>query len=99
MALGIPTVCSPVGVNGEIIADGENGFLAAAEDEWIDKLTRLLRSVHLRGNLGAACRATVEQKYSAVVQAPRVFAVFESVVAAHTETEPAPSFGFDSLNG
>src|SRR4026208_403726 len=44
MALGIPTVCSPVGVNTDIIQDDRNGFIAATEDEWIDKLGRLLRS-------------------------------------------------------
>ena len=28
MALGIPTVCSPVGVNTDIIQDDQNGFIA-----------------------------------------------------------------------
>ena len=37
MALGIPTVCSPVGVNTDIIHDGENGFLATTVDEWVEK--------------------------------------------------------------
>ncbi|HEY0385533.1 MAG TPA: glycosyltransferase family 4 protein, partial [Pyrinomonadaceae bacterium] len=70
MALGIPTICSPVGVNIDIIRDGENGFIAATEDEWIEKLKALLRSVELRRRLGAAGRATVEAEYSARVQAP-----------------------------
>ena len=80
MALGIPTVCSPVGVNTDIIQDNENGFLAMSEAEWIDKLTRLLRSAELRRRLGDAGRATVEQKYSAVIQAPRVYEIFKSVL-------------------
>ena len=42
MALGVPTVCSPVGVNTDIIQDDENGFIAATEDEWVEKLGRLL---------------------------------------------------------
>lgn len=79
MALGIPTICSPVGVNTDIIQDDENGFLAASEAEWIEKLTRLLRSAELRRRLGDAGRATVEQKYSAVTQAPRVYEIFRSV--------------------
>lgn len=99
MALGIPTICSPVGVNGEIISDGENGFLAATEEEWIDKMTRLLQSSRLREKLGRAGRATVEEKYSAAVQAPRVFAVLEAVARAHVQAEPAPSLEFDSLSG
>jgi glycosyltransferase involved in cell wall biosynthesis len=80
MALGIPTVCSPVGVNTDIIQDNENGFLAATEAEWVEKLTRLLREGELRRRLGQAGRATVEEKYSAVTQAPRVYEIFKSVL-------------------
>ncbi len=78
MALGVPTVCSPVGVNSEIIRDGENGLLAASEDEWVETLALLLRSPELRRRLGAAGRATVEQRYSAIVQAPRVYQLIKA---------------------
>ncbi len=81
MALGIPTVCSDVGVNADIIRDGDNGFLAATEEEWVEKLRRLLRSAQLRQQLGRAGRATVEARYAAQVQAPRVYRILESVVA------------------
>jgi glycosyltransferase involved in cell wall biosynthesis len=83
MALGIPTICSPVGVNIDIIRDDRNGFIAATEDEWIEKLKRLLRSTELRSRLGQAGRATVEAQYSALVQAPRVYQILESVVGQH----------------
>ena len=89
MALGTPTICSPVGVNTEIIQDGQNGFIAGTEDEWIEKLSALIRSSELRMRLGRAGRATVEQKYSAEVQAPRVFDIFQSVVAATSRAAPA----------
>ena len=80
MAMGIPTICSPVGVNTDIIQDDQNGFIAATEDEWIEKLTRLLRSAELRQRLGHAGRVTVEEKYSALTQAPKVYEVFKSVL-------------------
>ena len=80
MALGIPTICSPVGVNTDIIHDDQNGFIAGTEDEWVDKLTRLLRSAELRQRLGDAGRVTVEEKYSAITQAPRVYETFKSVL-------------------
>jgi glycosyltransferase involved in cell wall biosynthesis len=80
MALGIPTVCSPVGVNTDIIQDDENGFIAGTEDEWVEKLSRLLRVAELRQRLGQAGRATVEEKYSAITQTPRVYEIFESVM-------------------
>lgn len=80
MALGIPTICSPVGVNTDIIQDDENGFIAGTEDEWVDKLSRLLRSAELRRRLGHAGRVTVEEKYSAITQTPRVYEIFKSVL-------------------
>ena len=64
MALGIPTIMSPVGVNTEIINDGKNGFLADSDDEWIEKLSLLINSMELRKALGNSGRCTVEEKYS-----------------------------------
>ena len=80
MGLAVPAVCSPVGVNSEIIRDGVNGLLASTDDEWVEKLSRLLRSPEERARLGRAGRETVEARYSAAVQAPRVYDVFASVV-------------------
>ncbi len=78
MALGIPTVCSPVGVNSTIIKDGVNGFLADGPEEWIEVLKKLLHSPELRRKIGLAGRKTVENEYSAKVVAPRVAAIFRS---------------------
>jgi glycosyltransferase involved in cell wall biosynthesis len=92
MALGIPTICSPVGVNTEIVRDGENGFIAGTEDQWVERLGRLLRSAELRERMGAAGRATVEQGYSAIAQAPRVYEVFQSVVCGAIEGAAPAAF-------
>ena len=80
MALGIPTVCSPVGVNSSIIQDGENGFLAGDTKEWIEKLKTLIHSAERRQKLAIAGRKTVEENYSAKSQAPRVLQVFQTVI-------------------
>jgi glycosyltransferase involved in cell wall biosynthesis len=64
MAMGIPTVCSPVGVNSEIIQDGVNGYLADSDDEWYEKLSRLVVDSALRARIGEAGRKTVEEKFS-----------------------------------
>lgn len=82
MALGIPTICSPVGVNSTIIKDGVNGFLAESQDEWIERIKRLMQSAKLRRELGRAGRETVEREYSAKAVAPKVLEVFESAVNA-----------------
>jgi len=64
MALEIPTIMSPVGVNSNIIQDGVNGYLASTDKEWVEKLTLLIESKELREKIGQAGRKTVEEKYS-----------------------------------
>jgi glycosyltransferase involved in cell wall biosynthesis len=82
MALGIPPVVSPVGVNSEIVQDGVNGLLATTPDEWKAKLALLLRDRELRQRLGAAARRTVEGKYSAAIQSKRVFDIFNAAASS-----------------
>lgn len=81
MALGKPTVCSPVGVNTVIIQDAENGSIADSKEEWVVKLEELILSSDLRRRLGRAGRETVESQYSARSQAPRVAEIFRSLAA------------------
>ena len=78
MAMNVPAICAPVGVNSQIIQDGENGFLALSGHEWVEKLDLLVRSPELRRRMGKLGRATVEDWYSAKVQAPRVAEIFRS---------------------
>jgi glycosyltransferase involved in cell wall biosynthesis len=80
MALEIPTVMSPVGVNTEIIDDGVNGFLADDEEEWFDKLCRLIESESLRGELGSKSRQTVESRYSVRSQQHRYLSLLSGLV-------------------
>jgi len=70
MACGVPVVASAVGVNREIIQDGVNGFLASTDDEWVEKLGRLLEDPALRRRFGQAGRRTIEERYSLQVHAP-----------------------------
>ncbi len=64
MSLGIPTVCSNVGANRDLIVDGENGFLCLADDEWIEKLGMLINDRILRHTMGSAGRRTVMTGFS-----------------------------------
>jgi glycosyltransferase involved in cell wall biosynthesis len=75
MALGIPAVVSPVGVNAEIVTNGVDGFHASTSDEWVGHLARLIGGPALRARLGAEARRTVETRFSAHVHAPRLAAV------------------------
>jgi glycosyltransferase involved in cell wall biosynthesis len=64
MATGAVAVASPVGVNGDIISHGENGFLPRNDTEWESILSTLLDDAALRHRIALAGRAMVERRYS-----------------------------------
>lgn len=86
MASGIPTVASRVGILPDIIHEGVNGFLAGSTEEWIDRLSRLIRDADLRQQLGKAGRQTMEERFSAALWAPRVREILQSAIAPNHPT-------------
>jgi len=64
MANGIPTLASYTPTNEEVIRDGENGFIAYNENEWIEKLSMLISEPELRRKIGLRGRKLVEERYS-----------------------------------
>jgi glycosyltransferase involved in cell wall biosynthesis len=80
MACGVPVVAAAVGVNREIVEDGVNGFLAATDDEWVEKLARLIADRELRRRFGEAGRRTIEARYALHVHAPTLAATLREVV-------------------
>jgi glycosyltransferase involved in cell wall biosynthesis len=64
MAAAVPPVASAFGEMPHIVRDGENGFLASSEDEWVDKLTALIGDPALRKRLGKAGQKTVVENFS-----------------------------------
>lgn len=72
MACGLPVVASPVGVNVDIVKNGENGFLAGTSQQWESALERLIVDATLRVRMGAIGRRKVEQSYCLQATAPRL---------------------------
>lgn len=72
LAVGLPAVASPVGVNRDILVNGDNGLLASTEEEWFVCLESLCRDPQLRARMGQAGRRTVETRYSLAVWGPRL---------------------------
>lgn len=64
LSAGVPALVSPVGVNNDIIEDGVNGFLCAAEADWEQRLTELIEHRQKIRNMSAHCRQVIEEKYS-----------------------------------
>jgi glycosyltransferase involved in cell wall biosynthesis len=71
LALGIPAVCSPVGVNRDIIHDGVDGLFATSLQDWFPVIDRLLKDSFLRETLGRAGRRRAEEGFSLATHGPR----------------------------
>jgi glycosyltransferase involved in cell wall biosynthesis len=71
MVAGLPVVANPVGVQEEMVQQGENGFLARTTDEWIEAVGRLMADPKLRLRMGAAGRQRVERDFSVQTGAAR----------------------------
>jgi len=84
MAVGLPVVCSPVGINREIVIDRENGFWANNVDEWLDRLGVLIESPELRTRMGEIGRKIVLKKYALKDHAAYLISVLEKMVAEST---------------
>lgn len=80
MACGLPVVASPVGVNGHIVQEGGNGFLADTPQAWVTALAKLLTDATLRQRMGQAGRLRVEQEYCLQVTGPRLADLLRSSV-------------------
>jgi glycosyltransferase involved in cell wall biosynthesis len=76
MALGVPPLVSPVGMNTEVVQHGQNGFVCTTPAEWEASLRQLLANADLRQQLGAAARTTIEQRYSVVANTPNFLGLF-----------------------
>lgn len=88
MSLGIPAICTAVGANREVITHGENGMLAASDDDWRSGIAALVGDRQLRERLGQAGRRTVEERYS-MRRSAELFSrvVRETVGAPHRAEE------------
>ena len=82
MAVGIPSVASPVGINKELIEEGASGFLVDSPQEWIEKISRLIEDQDLRKIMGRRARETVETLYSYEVAAPKFLRTFEDILGS-----------------
>lgn len=72
MACGIPVVVSPVGMNADVLEQGNVGYGASTEEEWIDRLSRLIEEPGLGFDMGKLGREIVVKNYSVQALAPQL---------------------------
>ncbi len=82
LAAGRPCVVSPVGMNREVLAQGEIGLAATSYGEWVAALSAILADRAGAEQLGAAGRALVERRYSLAALAPRLAGLIRDLAAA-----------------
>ena len=64
MALKLPVIASPIGVNKEIITNNYNGLFANSIDEWYSKILHLKDNPNFRNKIGHNGYITVKEKFN-----------------------------------
>ena len=77
--VGVPVVCTPVGVNKDLVEDGVNGYWAMTPEEWEKKLSLLIENSELRERMGREGRRRVLEKYTYQVCAPHLLSILSRV--------------------
>lgn len=78
MAVGIPVIVSPVGMNNEVLALGDCGFAARNCDQWVDAVSACLKDQNIAQSMGLVGRRIIEEKFSQRVIAPLLAAILKS---------------------
>jgi glycosyltransferase involved in cell wall biosynthesis len=77
MAMEIPAVVSPVGVNVEIVSHGIEGYHCTTEDEWFAYLAELIQDSGRRMEMGKLGRKKVIEHYSVASNTSNFLSLFQ----------------------
>ena len=78
--VGVPVVCTPVGINKDLVEDGVNGLWATGPEEWEEKISFLIEHPDLREQMGLAGRRRVLEHFTIQACGPRLYELFQRVV-------------------
>jgi glycosyltransferase involved in cell wall biosynthesis len=76
LALGIPALATPVGVNKNIIDDHINGFLCYDQESWYNSISLLLEEEHIRNQMGKKGREKIAREFSIQANADLFLGLF-----------------------
>jgi hypothetical protein len=91
MAMGLPVVLSPVGMNREVVEHGVSGLFAASEEEWVGAILGLAADRELRARIGRAARAVVERSYSLDRVGAAMVEIIDRLLGRTGGAGPAPA--------
>lgn len=81
MAVGLPVIASPVGMNRDVLEKSEIGFSATSQDQWYEALENLYNNWELQKKLGMSGRQAVEKYYNADIIAEELAVIFRKTAA------------------
>lgn len=82
LAVGVPGIAAPVGVNSEILDGNQNGFAAQSTEEWLAALRTLVGDCDRRRTMGQRGRETVMRRYSIQANYPVLRDALANLVGA-----------------
>ena len=78
--VGVPAVCTPVGVNKDVVREGFNGYFASSPEQWVEKLSLLIEDREKQKTMGLNGRETVFQSFSLAACAPKFYGILHETV-------------------
>lgn len=79
MAVGLPVIVSPVGMNAQVLEMGELGIGAASTNDWVDALEYLYASREHGRRMGVIGRQVVKAHFDLPVVGGKLAAIFKSL--------------------
>ena len=80
MAVGLPVIVSPVGMNNEVLSKGDIGFAVNSDDDWYNAFKTLYNNKKLQNQLGNKGREIIEQYFSAETVSEKIFSILTCIV-------------------
>ncbi|MGC1242424.1 MAG: glycosyltransferase [Chryseosolibacter sp.] len=77
MAMGIPAVLSPVGINRDIVEDGQEGYWCTTPEDWSTRLEELIENNEQRKRMGIMGRKKIAAHYSVASNLARFLSLFQ----------------------
>lgn len=78
MAVGIPVVVSPVGMNNEVLHKGNCGLSAKTKDDWIEAISSIIKDESSFAIMGGAGRKIIEDNYSLDILSKKLIDVIKN---------------------
>jgi glycosyltransferase involved in cell wall biosynthesis len=78
MAVGIPVVVSPVGMNADVLLQGLSGFGARDIGDWVDSISCIFEKPTMASEMGMTGRRIIEASYARNVVAPKLARLLRS---------------------